>query len=114
MVGEMALLVGGRRTATVAAARDSVLAEFDQDVFAQAAARQPQVIVEVARRVIDRLLLTQRGETIALPLKHIALVPIGASAAVHEVGRRLQLALLRSGRVCVIDRARPPPVSQTT
>jgi NTE family protein len=56
-IGEIAFFAGGLRTATVVAARDSVVLELDRASFEEAARRVPavydQLLASVARRIAD-------------------------------------------------------------
>src|SRR5438477_185923 len=55
VVGEIALLTAGERTATVTAVRDSLLAELSAEEFARLVDRRPAVLVSLARIVVQRL-----------------------------------------------------------
>jgi len=60
VIGEMALLTEGERTATVTAVRDSLLAALSGEEFARLVERRPAVLVNLARIVVRRLAGGQR------------------------------------------------------
>lgn len=102
-VGEMALFTGGRRTATVVAARDCALAMLTREAFDEITGRHPQAVVHSARLIVTRLTDAQRRREQPRPLRSLALVPLHASLDMDEFARRLQLALLRFGSVAALD-----------
>ena len=103
-VGEMALFTGGARTATVTAIRDTTLALLTRDTFDAVVAKHPDAAIHIARLIIGRLTTAQaRGAARAPIRKNVVLVPIGGAVPIEELGRRLQLALLRSGTTAYLD-----------
>ena len=52
--GEMSLLTGDPRTATVAAARDSVVLEIDADALREVVLSRPDAIAAISRLVVER------------------------------------------------------------
>ena len=52
--GEMSLLTGDPRTATVAAARDSVILEIDADALRDVVLSRPEAIAAISRLVVER------------------------------------------------------------
>jgi NTE family protein len=74
IVGEMSLLTGERRSATVIAATPMSLLELDRDAFAQLMARHPSILGNLTRVLSERLRETTarvgarptRGEAVAL------------------------------------------------
>src|SRR4029077_6163504 len=54
-VGELGLLTGAPRSATVVAVRDTELARFSQDVFERAVERTPRIALPLARLVANRM-----------------------------------------------------------
>jgi NTE family protein len=59
--GEMALIAGSPHTATVAALRDSEILALDRDDFFAAVADEPQVMIELARLMIQRTRQSAQG-----------------------------------------------------
>jgi NTE family protein len=64
-VGEMALLTGGKRSATVTVARGGKLLVLDRTTFERYFRRNPKVLEYFARVLSQRLVATSRGEGIA-------------------------------------------------
>lgn len=87
VVGEMSLLTGERRSATVVAAVPMLVLELDRDAFAQLMARHPSILGNLTRILSERLRETTarvgarptRGEAVALVAGE------DASAVVHEL-----------------------------
>ena len=52
--GEMSLLTGDPRTATVAATRDSVVLEIDADALREVVLSRPDAIAAISRLVVER------------------------------------------------------------
>lgn len=68
LVGEIALLIGENRTATVRAIRDSLLLEFTKDKFDQLSKSHPEIAMDIARFCVKRLVKKkhQRGKDVTL------------------------------------------------
>ncbi len=64
-LGEMALLMGGKRTATVEAARSGRLLVLDRAIFNRYFRRNPKVLEHFARVLSQRLATTSRGDAVA-------------------------------------------------
>jgi predicted acylesterase/phospholipase RssA/CRP-like cAMP-binding protein len=58
--GELGLLEGGIRSATVTALRDSVLVKFPEEVFNDLIERRPRQMVDLARSMVRRVLYPPR------------------------------------------------------
>jgi len=97
-IGEMALLTGQPRSASIYALRDAELARFPVDQVAAMLATQPRVTHAMLRGLASRI--TQQGarrsaaKAIALTL---TLVPAAPDVAVDDLARRLTAALERFG-----------------
>ncbi len=102
-VGEMALLSGHPRTATVRALRDSEVVRFSLEAFERLARAHPEAMLAVARTAVDRLERTLQGRQQEPPPRTLALLPahegIDLDALVEGLGR----ALGRFGDVAVVD-----------
>src|SRR4249920_908550 len=89
-LGEMALLSGERRSATVYAVRDSLLAKLSAEGFNRLVERHPRVLRRIAGFLVERL---RRQGTSAVGaktgVKTVALVPAGDGAAIGEFSRLL-------------------------
>ncbi|MFZ9931718.1 MAG: patatin-like phospholipase family protein [Chthoniobacterales bacterium] len=100
-VGEMALLTGGKRSATVQAMRDCVLVGLDSPSFAQLARLSPETVLHVARVQFDRIQRANRprgAERLRLSIAVLAAdtacdAPSFARRLASEIGRRSTTAL---------------------
>jgi len=97
-IGEMALLTGQPRSATVYALRDAELARFPVDQVAELVATRPQVanamLRGLARRIMDQSGASHRAMTAGLTL---TLVPATPGVAIFDLANRLTAALGRFG-----------------
>ena len=97
-VGEMALLTGQPRSATVYALRDAELARFPVDQVTEMLATQPRVTQAMLRglagRIMQQSVRRSAAKAIALTL---TLVPASPDVAVDDLARRLSAALGRFG-----------------
>jgi NTE family protein len=99
LIGEMALLLGEPRSATVVARRDSELLRIGRTGFERLVASQPRPAFELARVLGARLKRTTRGEATAPRTRTIAIVPVGPAGnmlpgpAVGAFAGRLAAAL---------------------
>ena len=79
VVGEMALLTGDPRSATVVAVRDSRLVRLSRAAFERIVQQCPAAMLLVTRRLVRRLQQANRGPRGLAPLATIALVPLDRS-----------------------------------
>jgi len=93
VIGEMALLLGETRSATVVARRDSELLRIGRAGFEGLLARHPQAAFELAKVLGARLKRTTRGDLRASHARTIMLVPATPDAAARNCGHRLAAAL---------------------
>ncbi|MCA1579805.1 MAG: cyclic nucleotide-binding domain-containing protein [Acidobacteria bacterium] len=107
-VGEMALLTGARRSATVRAVRDAELLRLSEESFNRLLATHPQMTMLLARRIITRYQHSMQGSQIAGAgtVATIALVPAGPGTSIAGVARSLTTALEAIGPVLHLDSAR--------
>ncbi len=106
-VGEMALLTGERRSATVYAVRDSLLAKLSAEAFHRLIQRFPRLLQRISSLLVQRL-RRQDGVDVrrrAL-VRTIAVVPAGSTTEVREFSRRLAEALAVQGGTLHLDGAR--------
>ncbi|MEX2502916.1 MAG: cyclic nucleotide-binding domain-containing protein [Trueperaceae bacterium] len=99
-VGEMGLLTGARRSATVRAVRDASLIRVPSDLARGHAAftlRLAQVVAKRSRRQVV-------GREPSRPSRTVALVGRGPAAPVHQVANDLADALASFGSTLRIDR----------
>lgn len=97
-VGEMALVTGDPRVASVYAVRDSQLARLSKSDFNRLLERHPRTTFDlVTRRLVSRL----RVETARLPRHHalstVAVVPAAPDVPLRTVSERLAAGLRRLG-----------------
>jgi NTE family protein len=102
-VGEMALLSGHPRTATVRALRDSEIVRFSLAAFERLARAHPDAMLAVARTAVDRLERTLQGRQQEAPPRTLALLPAHADIDLEALVERLGQALGRFGDVAVVD-----------
>jgi hypothetical protein len=106
-VGELALVTGAARTATVYAVRDSDLARIPRDGFLELIERRPQAALKVARSVC------QRGDTQADAAAErrrsaggtIGLLASGPTAPLDELARELVARLAPHGGALLLTSA---------
>jgi predicted acylesterase/phospholipase RssA/CRP-like cAMP-binding protein len=109
VVGEMALLAGRPRAATVSAVRDSDLLLLRVSSFASLFQRSPALVSGIMRLLVDRVLAVDRLLTVDRPqapppVRAIAVVGAGRSIrAATMVAGQLAEQLARAGSVCQVD-----------
>jgi predicted acylesterase/phospholipase RssA len=92
-IGEIALLTGEPRTATVIAVRDSALVRISREAFEEIVQKYPKVMQVLAQIVVRRLRAKERTGTEPVGGMCIAVMGIGAAAANPEFTGRLVEAL---------------------
>lgn len=102
IVGEMSVITGEPRRATVVVVRDSVLVRLAKADFQRLMATSPQLSVVLTRQVIEHLRSREDLFRAARPVT-IALVPVSASVQAHAFAQSLATHLARFGRVRVVD-----------
>ena len=104
MIGEMSLLSGGTRMATVTALRDSRLVRISNETFL----RFMQVHPSVTRQFIQILLsrLTNQASRRQDKLSTVAVIGAGRTNETIEFCRELESALRGMVKVMLVDRAR--------
>ncbi len=102
-VGEMALLSGHPRTATVRALRDSEVVRFSLAAFERMAGAHPEAMLAVARIAVERLERTLDGRHQEPPPRTLALLPAHADIDLDALVECLGRALGRFGEVIVVD-----------
>jgi len=107
VVGEMAPITGGVRTASVFALRDSELLRLSKSSFERVAMSHPRLLLMMSRRAIqryERSLRSGRRRRSARPCT-IAIVPISDSHETTALARGLASELRRHGHVLRVDSA---------
>jgi lysophospholipid hydrolase len=102
IVGEMAILSGEKRMATVCAVRDSDLVRLTKADFEAINASYPEVSLMILRILVNRLKERDRTPRRGCAV-NIALVPAGPRVPLAEFSRRLQAALSQADRAARLD-----------
>lgn len=103
VVGEIALLSGAGRAATVTAVRDTLLVAIPRSAFDRLIARQPAVFTNIARMIVQRL-TGQRGHIACRSgARTLMIVPLHPRPAIGEWCALLRSELLRYGSVLQLD-----------
>jgi predicted acylesterase/phospholipase RssA/CRP-like cAMP-binding protein len=103
-VGEMALLTSDRRSATVYAVRDSLLARLSAEVFHRLIERHPYVLQRISGLLIQRLRRQDAGSAHTRALvRTIAVVPAGTGSGIRAFTQRLAAALAAQGATLLLD-----------
>jgi len=96
-VGEMALLTGEDRSATVYAIRDTELVKFSKAGFDHLVEKYPQAMMQIARIIVRRLRQSLRSSRPANTLATIAIVPAGREVPLTYFAYRLAATLSAIG-----------------
>ncbi|MGE0154136.1 MAG: patatin-like phospholipase family protein [Reyranellaceae bacterium] len=94
-VGELSLISGRKRSATVAALRDSELGMLTRASFERLAAKHPRALAHLLQFIIRRLDRIIRHEGVQHPPRSFAVLPIGGAVPVEEFARKLNAAFDR-------------------
>jgi predicted acylesterase/phospholipase RssA/CRP-like cAMP-binding protein len=105
-IGEIALLTGEPRTATVEAVRDSDLVRMTPEVFDEVVTRYPLVMQAVTRIIVQRLRDKEGAAQASVPKKCIAVLGLGGKAASADFCTRLARGLARIGSVMQLSAPR--------
>lgn len=103
-VGEISLLSGEARTATVYAVRDSKVLKIGRAALYEVFVRHPSALLTMSRMVIARLRQNQRAAALAASRRSrcFALLPGSAGVDVKSFAESLHFSLLSCGKVEVI------------
>jgi len=105
-VGEMALVSGEPRSATVRAARDTELLRLSKRGFERIVHRHPESLMRITRIVVDRLRKPPLGSQAIGMVRTIGLLPAGTHAPLKVFAEQLAEALTDVGRVLHLDSQR--------
>jgi predicted acylesterase/phospholipase RssA/CRP-like cAMP-binding protein len=107
ILGEMALLSAERRSATVLAVRDSLLARLPAAAFHRLIERQPAALRRISALLSQRLrnqsVTAERARAL---VRTLAVVPVGEGSDAAEFTQRLAEALARRGATLHLDARR--------
>ncbi|MGH8507606.1 MAG: cyclic nucleotide-binding domain-containing protein [Gammaproteobacteria bacterium] len=104
-VGEIGILTGGKRTASVYAIRDTLVAKLSVESFKRLLRRHPEELVRhFAGNVINRLWTQTLGKSRDKnSVVTIALIPAGDSGPLTDFSRRLAAALSGHGPTLLLN-----------
>ena len=104
-VGEMAVLTGAPRSATVRAARDSQVLRLSKRAFERLLERSPTTATHIARILVNRLRQTLHSSAAPRPPATIAIVPARKDLALADFARALTASLATMARAQHVDSA---------
>jgi predicted acylesterase/phospholipase RssA/CRP-like cAMP-binding protein len=102
-VGELALLTGEARAATVYAIRDTELVELSKESFERLVDAYPQVMLQITRLVVQRLQRTIRAAVASHTTATFAVIPLSPDAPCAAFARQLVQALQEFGPTLHLD-----------
>jgi NTE family protein len=108
-VGEMALLTGDVRSATVHALRDCVLAGLDRPTFNELARACPQTVIHVAKVQFDRIQRANRPRSLDKQRLSIAVFAVDPSCDAAAVAIKLEEEIRRRGHSVAFVTVRQAP-----
>jgi predicted acylesterase/phospholipase RssA/CRP-like cAMP-binding protein len=97
-IGEMGLLTGEPRSATVLASRDTELVALHKDAFDRLIHGHPSVLLRLTRELVGRLRRASGAAPSDDDLLTIALVPLAPDVPIADIAARLAEALAAFGR----------------
>ncbi|HEX6572169.1 MAG TPA: cyclic nucleotide-binding domain-containing protein, partial [Steroidobacteraceae bacterium] len=102
-IGEIGMLTGGARSASIRAVRNSLLLKMTSAAFDRLARQRPDLTRHIAGSIAGRLRDRTAGVShIRRTLKTIALLPLGPMSPVEALSQRLHAALEPLGSTCVL------------
>lgn len=111
-VGEMALLTGDVRSATVHALRDCVLAGLDRPTFNELARSCPQTVIHVAKVQFDRIQRANRPRSLEKQRLSIAVLAVDPSCDARAFAAKLEDEIRSRGHsVALAETLRAPGAS---
>ncbi|MDF3074443.1 MAG: cyclic nucleotide-binding protein [Alphaproteobacteria bacterium] len=94
-VGELSLIAGRKRSATVAALRDSELGMLTREAFDRLARQHPHAMAHLLQFIVRRLDRIIRNEGVQHPPRTFALLPVDANVPLADFAREFSAALDR-------------------
>jgi len=102
-IGEIGMLTGGARSASIRAVRNSLLLKMTSAAFDRLARQRPELTRHIAGGIAGRLRDRTAGVShIRRTLKTIALLPLGSVAAVEAMAEKMRTALQPFGSTCLL------------
>jgi NTE family protein len=103
-VGEMGLLDGSVRSATVEALRDTELLKLDKASYEDLLMRHPKSMRALISLLVRRLRNTTRAATTMMPVRTVAVVPLGLEVDHRKIAQDLHNKLVSDGeRAMLLD-----------
>jgi NTE family protein len=96
-VGEMGLLDGDVRSATVEALRDTELLKLDKASYEDLLVRHPKSMRALISLLVRRLRNTTRSATTMMPVRTVAVVPLGLEVDHRKIAQDLHNKLVSDG-----------------
>jgi predicted acylesterase/phospholipase RssA/CRP-like cAMP-binding protein len=103
LLGEMALLTGEARVATLVAVRDTELFRISKETFDRLVRQYPLLTLAITRMIAQRLAASTRGERPSEVAATIAILPAGRNADLATLVASLQRTLSKHGAVLHLD-----------
>ena len=113
MVGEIALLTGDNRTATVRTVRDSILIRLSNEGCNSIAQRHPFMVLQMARTLARRLAAMNRGPGQMTHLVNITLVATNPQVKLPQFARQLVSSLGAFGPTLYLSSRRVKSIWET-
>lgn len=101
-IGEMSVVTGEPRTATITAVRSSVLVRLSREAFETLLAEFPLISVRLTRLIIERLRRSNNAQPLTRRPVNIALLPISDGIDVRALGEALAPRMMRFGSVLLL------------
>lgn len=96
VVGEMAVITGEPRSATVRAIRDSGLVKLSKEAFERIVPRNPKTAMLIARRLVERLKHQGRGKAVRT-LSTVGVIAASREMRLEDFAARLASAFAKLG-----------------
>lgn len=97
-VGEMALISGAPRSATVIALRDCELLRLKKDAFESLIRRYPHLMLRLLALLTERLNQAIHQRSVARVARTVALIPLDPAVSSTELSVQLEKSLARQGK----------------
>jgi NTE family protein len=103
-IGEMSLITGEPRSATVRAKVDSRLIRFSAETFRNLMMRRPEAAVEIVRTVVRRLRDANLGADSKKTSSSIAILPLSGAFDADSFSDAFHISLCKCASACFVDR----------
>ncbi|TGL93508.1 alpha/beta hydrolase [Leptospira barantonii] len=104
IIGEMSLLSGDKRSATVVASRTSQVVRISREDFKKSFANSPEALFQITGTIAHRL-GTERnqGYRRSNSVRNVSILPLNSSSTPEEFYRSLQNGLKNFGKTILVD-----------